>query len=102
MPIAGWRSEGPRGRGSAGVEVWTVFYRNARADLVPPYYELSNGLAGGAGGMQMDWRTVLLLGAIDLRRLYSINGSPCLPALPCRPLVRSTRSPPPYFTPMHC
>ena len=32
-----WRSEGPRGRGSAGVEVWTVFYRNARADLVPPY-----------------------------------------------------------------
>ena len=32
-----WRSEGPRGRGSAGTKVWTVFYRNARADRLPPY-----------------------------------------------------------------
>ena len=29
----------------------------------------------------MDWRTFLILGAIDLRRCHSTNGAPCLPAL---------------------
>ena len=37
MRLSGWRSEGPRGSASIGTEVWTVFYRNARADLLPPY-----------------------------------------------------------------